>query len=375
MAGLYIHVPFCTKRCLYCDFFSNTEMIYKEPYVSAIIREIELRKSYLGNEPLQTIYFGGGTPSLLNAPDFDRIFNAIHILFDTSQCNEITLEVNPDDMTDKYVKSLCAFPFNRVSIGIQSFQQEDLHLLNRRHTPEQAKQAVYLCKENGLSNISIDLMYGLPGQTKEKWEANLNEALQLVVPHISAYHLTYEKGTALYKLLKSGKIEQVNEEVSVDLFTSLIERLHDAGYLHYEISNFARPGYISQHNSSYWSGNKYLGVGPSAHSYNGENREWNISSIAEYLKNVANDSPKVETEELDVRTRYNDFIITRLRTMWGIRFSDVQQLFGENMLQFCLKQAEPFIQKGFLIQRNDSISLSQDGIFISDSIMSDLLRV
>ena len=241
MAGLYIHIPFCAKRCLYCDFFSNTEMKYKEPYLAAVVRELELRKEYTDGEPVETIYFGGGTPSQLEAKDFDRIFNAIHRLFDVSHCQEITLEANPDDMTPEYVASLRSLPFNRVSMGVQSFKEEDLRLLNRRHNREQAVRAVELCKENGLSNISIDLIYGLPGQTVKEWEANLDTTIRLDIPHISAYHLIYEEGTALYKLKEAGKISPVEEEVSVTLFTSLIERLTANGYQQYEISNFARP--------------------------------------------------------------------------------------------------------------------------------------
>lgn len=375
MSGLYIHIPFCAKRCLYCDFFSNTEMKYKESYINAVIRELELRKAYTGGEPIETIYFGGGTPSQLQAKDFDRIFNAIYRLFDVSHCGEITLEANPDDMTPECVSSLRTLPFNRISMGVQSFKEEDLRFLNRRHNRQQALQAVALCKENGLSNISIDLIYGLPGQTQKEWEANIDQAIQLDIPHISAYHLIYEEGTALYKLKEAGKISPVDEEVSVALFTSLIDRLTASGYLHYEISNFARPGMISRHNSSYWTGKKYIGIGPSAHSYNGENRQWNVSSLPEYLRGVENGSPETEVETLDINTRYNDYIITGLRTMWGIQLDEIQQQFGKDKLIYCQKQAAPYINRGLLIQKEGVITLSSEGIFISDGIMSDLLWV
>lgn len=375
MSGLYIHIPFCAKRCLYCDFFSNTEMKYKESYINAVIRELELRKAYTGGEPIETIYFGGGTPSQLQAKDFDRIFNAIYRLFDVSHCGEITLEANPDDMTPEYVASLRILPFNRISMGVQSFKEEDLRFLNRRHNRQQALQAVALCKENGLSNISIDLIYGLPGQTQKEWEANIDQAIQLDIPHISAYHLIYEEGTALYKLKEAGKISPVDEEVSVALFTSLIDRLTASGYLHYEISNFARPGMISRHNSSYWTGKKYIGIGPSAHSYNGENRQWNVSSLPEYLRGVENGSPETEVETLDINTRYNDYIITGLRTMWGIQLDEIQQQFGKDKLIYCQKQAATYINRGLLIQKEGVLTLSSEGIFISDGIMSDLLWV
>lgn len=375
MAGLYIHIPFCAKRCLYCDFFSNTDMRFREPYVDAVIREMELRQEYIGQEPLETIYFGGGTPSQLQAGDFKRIFDTAARLFDTTDCREITLEANPDDMTPEYVASLRDLPFNRVSMGVQSFQEKDLRFLNRRHDREQALRAVDRCKENGIRNISIDLIYGLPGQTPDEWESNLDEAIRLDIPHISAYHLIYEEGTALYKLLEAGKVTPVEEELSVSLFSTLINKLTDAGYLHYEISNFARPGCFSRHNSSYWTGKNYLGIGPSAHSYNGESRQWNVSSLPLYLKAIAAGTPDVEIEKLDLNTRYNDFIITGLRTMWGIRLSDIREQFGEEKQAYLERQAAAYLRRRLLIRENDTLTLSKEGIFISDGIMSDLLWV
>ena len=375
MAGLYIHIPFCAKRCLYCDFFSNTDMRYKEAYIRAIIEEMKQRQLYIEGEPIETIYFGGGTPSQLKAADFELIFEAIYQLFNTDSCKEITLEANPDDMTPDYIKSIRTLPFNRISMGVQSFQEKDLRFLNRRHNSQQAKQAVALCQEQGITNISIDLIYGLPGQTLKEWEENLAEAIQLQIPHISAYHLIYEEGTALYKLLEAGKITPIEEDLSVTLFSTLINRLKEAGYLHYEISNFARPGCFSQHNSSYWTGKRYLGIGPSAHSYNGESRQWNISSLPLYIKGIDTHTPEIEMEELDIHTRYNDFIITGLRTMWGIRLNDIRTLFGEEKLSYLNQQVKSYLQKGLLLQQNDTLTLSKEGIFISDGIMSDLLWV
>lgn len=375
MAGLYIHIPFCAKRCLYCDFFSNTDMKFKEPYVSAVIREMQLRQEYIGGEPLDTIYFGGGTPSQLQQADFERIFKAIDCLFNISSCKEITLEANPDDMTPEYVASLRNLPFNRVSMGVQSFKEKDLHFLNRRHDREQALRAVGLCKENGIPNISIDLIYGLPGQTLEEWQENLNDAIHLEIPHISAYHLIYEEGTALYKLMEAGKVAPIEEELSATLFSTLINRLAEAGYLHYEISNFARPGYFSQHNSSYWTGKKYIGIGPSAHSYDGESRQWNISSLPHYLEGIRTGIPNIEIEKLDINTKYNDFIITGLRTMWGIRTANIREQFGEEKQAYLERQAATYLHQGLLIYENDTLTLSKEGIFISDGIMSDLLWV
>lgn len=375
MAGLYIHVPFCTKRCLYCDFFSNTEMKFKASFVEAVIREIELRKTYIGNEPLETVYFGGGTPSQLHANDFSRIFDAIYRNFEIEDCSEITLEANPDDMTPAYVRSLRTLPFNRISMGVQSFQEKDLRFLNRRHNREQALQAVACCKENGFHNISIDLIYGLPGQTLPEWEENLDEALRLDIPHLSAYHLIYEEGTALYKKMKAGTVRPVDEEVSVAFFSTLIDKLEKAGYHHYEISNFARPDFYSKHNSSYWTGKKYLGIGPSAHSYNQENRTWNVSSLPLYLKGMDEGKPDMEIETLDSRTRYNDFIITRLRTMWGLPLTDVETQFGQEKRLYCEKQAAPYLRQGLLSLSDSVLRLTRQGIFVSDGIMSDLLWV
>ena len=252
MAGLYIHVPFCAKRCLYCDFYSNTDMSYKRRYVSSVIKEMHLRADYLKGEEIETIYFGGGTPSQLDASDFSEIFDSIYHIYNVSDNPEITLEANPDDVTDKYMSELRTLPFNRISMGVQSFDSEDLVFLNRRHTSEQAIRAVEICKNHDIYNISIDLIYGLPGQTPVKWEKNLQKAISLDLPHISAYHLIYEEGTALYKLWEAGKVSSVDEETSVELFSQLISRLKEAGYLHYEISNFAREGFFSRHNSSYW---------------------------------------------------------------------------------------------------------------------------
>ncbi|MDH6358455.1 radical SAM family heme chaperone HemW [Parabacteroides sp. PF5-9] len=375
MAGIYIHVPFCTKRCLYCDFFSNTDMQYKTMYMEALLREMELRKHYLEGEAIETIYLGGGTPSQLAVSDFERIFEQINLLFDLSRCREITLEANPDDLSIDYLASLAVLPFNRISIGVQSFDPEDLKFLNRRHTAEQAVAAVDRCRQAGFTNLSLDLIYGLPGSTLTKWEENLDQFLALDIPHLSAYHLIYEEGTPLYRLLESGEINPLDEEDSVAFFSSLMEKLSAAGYAHYEISNFARPGYISQHNSSYWMGKKYVGLGPSAHSYNGISRQWNISSMPSYIAGVQKGILAVETENLDLYTRYNDYVITRLRTMWGISYDEILQLFGEELMTYCQKQMTPFLQQGTVIEKENGVRLTKKGIFISDHIMSDLLFV
>ncbi|MDR1980205.1 MAG: radical SAM family heme chaperone HemW [Tannerellaceae bacterium] len=373
MAGLYIHVPFCVRRCSYCDFFSGTELKYKEMYLSSLARELVLRKDYLRGEPLETVYFGGGTPSLLQAHDFGKLFDVVYRCFPVSGNAEITLEANPDDMTPHYVASLRSLPFNRISMGVQSFNDADLRLLNRRHDGRQAIQAVERCKENGYTNISIDLMYGLPGQTVQAWDTTLAQALQLDLPHLSAYHLTYEEHTRLYAWRETGKVNAIGEELSLHLFSAMVERLTGAGYIHYEISNFAKPGCLSRHNSSYWTGKAYLGAGPSAHSYDIDSRQWNVSSLALYIKGMEDNAPAVEVEVLENHTRYNDYVITRLRTMWGMELSYVMQTFGQELYAYCLKQAAPHIRQGLLVLEGGGLSFSKEGILLSDGIMCDLL--
>jgi putative oxygen-independent coproporphyrinogen III oxidase len=375
MAGIYIHVPFCSKRCTYCDFFSSTNMQNKEIYVDSVVKELELRKEYLSGEGIGTIYFGGGTPSQLDIRAFERIFETISRLYQVDEDAEITLEANPDDMTPGYVEGIATLPFNRVSMGVQSFKDEDLHFLNRRHDIRQAFKAIALCKENGLINLSIDLIYGLPGQSMEDWQFNLSEAIRLDIPHLSSYHLIYEEGTPLFRQLHSGKVKPVMEELSVAMFTELIDTLADAGYEQYEISNFAKNKLYSRHNSSYWKGIKYLGVGPSAHSFDGKTRQWNVSSMTKYFKGIAAGFPDVEMEELDTKTSYNDFIITGLRTMWGVDLHELQKLYGEELLTYCMKQAAPHLKNGLLVNADSVLKLTRQGIFISDGIMSDLLYV
>jgi oxygen-independent coproporphyrinogen-3 oxidase len=350
-------------------------MKYRDAFLTALLKEMEMRKDYLGGEPVETIYMGGGTPSQLAAGDLRRIFDMVYNLFSIKGDAEVTLEANPDDMTPDYVKSLRALPVNRISMGVQSFHDADLAFLQRRHNREQALQAVSLCKDNGLDNISIDLIYGLPSQTVEAWERNLDDAVRLGIPHLSAYHLIYEEGTKLYRLKEAGKVKPVDEEISLSLFSVLTERLTEAGYVHYEISNFAYPGKLSIHNSAYWRGRQYLGVGPSAHSYNIESRRWNVSSLIHYIKGITADAPAIEIEMLNIPNKYNDYIITGLRTMWGISLSYMLTNFGKKMQNYCLEQATPFINRGLIRYSGDKLLLSKEGMFVSDGIMSGLLWV
>ena len=375
MAGIYIHIPFCKRRCIYCDFFSTTQSEKKAEYVHALVRELEMRKDYVGEEEIETIYLGGGTPSQLSQEELEEIFTYIYKVYKVTPDAEITLEANPDDLTPEYVSILRSLPINRISMGIQTFQEETLKLLHRRHTARQAIEAFRRCREAGFQNISIDLMYGLPGETLETWEQDLQQAIDLHPEHISAYHLIYEEGTTLWNLREQNKVEEAEEELSLTLFKTLIERLTKAGYQHYEISNFCLPGLHSRHNSSYWTGKKYLGCGPSAHSFDGISRQWNVSSLGKYLEGIRSNQLDFELEELDLYTRYNDFVITSIRTCWGMPLAQLRTTYGETLYNYCLRMAKPHIEQGVLEIKEDTLKLTPQGIFISDGIMSDLLWI
>ena len=365
MAGIYIHIPFCKRRCSYCDFFSFTEIRQKEKYVEILCEELIERKKYL-QEPVETIYFGGGTPTMLSSADFEKIFQTLHRIFSKDKNREISLEANPDDLSPEYLESIKHLPFNRFSLGVQSFDDRELKLLNRRHNVQSAIRAVEFLQQAGYRNISIDLMYGLPGQSLKTWNNSLSQAIDLNIQHISAYHLTYEEGTKLHKQLKNGSLIPVDEEISNRLFEVLIDTLSTAGFEHYEISNFARRGFHSRHNSSYWNGTHYLGIGASAHSYNGVSRQWNNKSLG-YR------SLGYEIEIIDEKTAYNDFVITRLRTMKGIDLNELTSLFDESRKAYCLQQARKYIAKDLLHHEDNCLRLTRKGFFISDSIICDLI--
>lgn len=375
MAGIYLHIPFCKTRCIYCDFYSTTQLAQKEQYIQAVCEELVMRKSYLGGEPVRTIYFGGGTPSQLTFDDFQKIFKSIGQQYDMAHCEEITLEANPDDLTPDYLQQLAALPFNRISIGIQTFNDRILKRLKRRHTALQAVRAVENARLADFSNISIDLIYGLPGETIESWTTDLSQAIALGVEHISAYHLTYEEGTPLYILRQENKVKEVSEDNSLSFFSLLIRKLSEAGYEQYEISNFCLPDKYSRHNSSYWNRTKYLGIGTSAHSYNGESREWNVASLPDYIAGITSGKRNYEMETLDTTTKYNDLIITTMRTTWGLSLSLLEKEFGKRYLDHALSNARKHLINRELEIHNDHLRLTPKGIFVSDSIMSDLLWV
>ena len=334
-----------------------------------------MRRQYLSGEDIHTLYFGGGTPSQLAWEDFKQLFACIERVYGMEDCVEITLEANPDDLTEEYVKMLATLPFNRISMGIQTFHEPTLQLIGRRHTATQAIEAVHRCQNYGFQNISIDLIYGLPSETLEQWYQDLQTAFSLDVQHISAYHLTYEEDTRLWQMLQRKEITEVDEDTSVELFRILCEQMQQAGFEHYEISNFARPGYRSRHNSAYWHEVPYLGCGAAAHSFNGESREWNVASLANYVLAIEHGLRDFEQEELDIDTRYNEFVMTRLRTCEGVNLNDVKQKFGKPYHDYCLHLASPYLHQGLLEHKEDALKLTPKGIFVSDDIISDLMRV
>lgn len=375
MAGIYLHIPFCKTRCIYCDFYSTTRHEWKQRYVDALCRELRLRRDYLQGEAVETLYFGGGTPSQLAEGEFRQLFDTLEEVYGLDAAREITLEANPDDLTEAYVEMLRTLPFNRISLGIQTFDDPTLRLLNRRHNAAQAIEAVKRCRRAGFRNISIDLIYGLPGETDQRWEQDLRQAVALHVEHISAYHLTYEEGTRLYELRQNRLIREVDEESSVRFFTTLMETLGAAGYEHYEISNFCKPGMHARHNTSYWKGIPYLGCGPSAHSYNRKERDWNVASLQAYIRSLEAGERRHETELLDPDTRYNEYVMTRLRTRQGISPEEVEQTFGTDRRQYCVDAATPHLKSGNLTFEDKRLRLTRQGIFISDGIISDLMFI
>lgn len=374
MAGLYVHIPFCESRCYYCDFYSSTFKGNREALLSAIQKELMDRKAYLKNEPVRTLYFGGGTPSQLTIEELDKLLQTIFRQYDC-QIEELTLEANPEDLSRDYLTALKQLGVNRLSIGIQSFDDADLKRMNRRHTAQTAIDMVQLAQQVGFDNISIDLIYGLPDQTLEGWERNLQQAITLNVQHISAYSLTFEEGSLLTKMKARGEVKEVDEEVSLKMFQTLRKVLSAAGYLPYEISNFSRVGYESKHNSSYWNYVPYLGVGPSAHSFDGTSRRWNVANSRLYIQSLQEGNPYYEMETLDESTRYNEYVITSLRKSVGIRKEMVRDLFGDSYYAYFRKMTEPFLSDGNLRENQDNIYLSENGIFISDYIIESLLWV
>ena len=376
MTGLYIHIPFCKSRCIYCGFYSTTAEQMKQAYVDAVCHEMELRDAIYEKEgkdvgkTLATVYLGGGTPSQLSPTQLQQLFDAIARHYDVNDDAEITIECNPDDVTEAFAELLQSLPVNRVSMGAQTFDDDRLQFIHRRHTSEQVTTAIRRLREKGIHNISIDLMYGFPEETLEEWEYDIQQALALNVEHISAYALTYEEGTPLYRLLEEGKVKEIDEERSLAMYDRLIDRLQEAGYEHYEISNFARKGWRSRHNSSYWQLVPYIGIGAAAHSYDGRRRQWNIADINSYINHIQQGIVPAEGELLDKDSRYNDHVMLALRTCEGLDLSTLDS----DERSYCEETAKKFVLDGLLVKTDNHLRLSRKGLFVSDMIMSELMK-
>ena len=375
MAGIYIHIPFCKQRCTYCDFYTEVAPQFIPTFINSVVKELHIRKEYLSDAPIDTIYFGGGTPSILNYEQFKIIFDAIYELFTISEQPEITFEANPDDLTLDFLRSMQALPFNRLSLGIQSFDDGDLKRINRRHTSMQAVNAVKDAQAAGFDNISIDLIYGLPFQTIASWERQLDTALNLNIQHLSAYGLTYEEGTVLWKQREKGEIETVDDTEMNRMYLVLLDKVKQKSFEAYEISNFALPGFRSRHNSSYWKQEPYLGVGPSAHSYDLISRQWNVSSIKEYIKSIDNNSDFFERELLSLYDRYNDFVMVSLRTSDGLDIELMRKEFGSELADYCLINIKSFMDSEKVYNLEGKLRLSAEGIQISNLILIQLMKV
>ncbi|MHB9142145.1 MAG: radical SAM family heme chaperone HemW [Paludibacter sp.] len=375
MAGIYIHIPFCKRKCTYCDFYKEVAPKFIPSIIDSIVKELYLRKDYLQNSSIQTIYIGGGTPSILDVEAFKKIFDAIYDIYQVAPDAEITFEANPDDLTSHFLESIKILPFNRISIGIQSFDDTDLKRINRRHTGKQAIEAVNNVKQSGFENISIDLIYGLPFQTLESWERQLDIALSLQVQHISSYGLTYEEGTVLWKQREDGKVTAVDDETMIEMYKLLIRKLAQKGFHAYEISNFCLPHFKSRHNTSYWNEEPYMGIGPSAHSYDLKSRQWNVSSIKEYTEAIENNSTYFEVEELSLNDRYNDFVMVSLRTSEGLDLELLESKFGSLLKTFCLQNIKSYIDTKKVDYLEGKLRLTDDGIQISNLILIDLMKV
>lgn len=372
MAGIYIHIPFCRRACHYCNFHFSTSLKGKNDFLEALLKEISLQKDYLQGFPVDTIYFGGGTPSLLEAGELQSIFSALHQNYNVQPGAELTLEANPDDITREKLQAWQQAGINRLSIGIQSFFEADLRWMNRAHNAEQARNSIRMSQDAGFTNLTIDLIYGTPTLTDENWDSNITEAVIAGVPHLSCYALTVEQGTALEVMIRKNKIANTDTETQARQFTHLINRMQQEGYEHYEISNFAQPGMRSRHNSSYWSGQYYLGLGPSAHSYNGVSRQWNVANNALYVQSLKRNELPFEKEELTNRQRINEYIMTSLRTMEGLDLGFVSKNFGEEIAERLQRSGSKYMNSGKLQQRNNRFLLTNEGKLFADGIAADL---
>ena len=371
MSGIYIHIPFCKQACHYCDFHFSTSLKKKDEMVLALAKEIALRKNEFQNEIVKTIYFGGGTPSILSINDIHYLIDEVFRNYKVIENPEITVEANPDDLDNETIRQFANSPINRLSIGIQSFFEDDLKLMNRAHNSAEAKKCLEIATQY-FDNISIDLIYGIPNMSNSNWLQNIETALSFNVPHISSYALTVEPKTALHTFIQKGIIAQPDDDVAQEHFHLLVDKLEENGFIHYELSNFGKENYFSKNNSSYWLGKKYIGIGPSAHSYNGVSRSWNVSNNTLYLKSIAENQLPSEAETLTKTDRYNEYVMTGLRTIWGISLDRIEQEFGKSYLDYLNQQAFNYIEDHLLFVDDNILRTTKSGKFLSDGIASDL---
>ncbi|MCF8335220.1 MAG: radical SAM family heme chaperone HemW [Bacteroidales bacterium] len=374
MAGIYVHIPFCKTKCPYCDFFSVTRRGEESTFINALLGEISLQRNYLHQRKIRTLYFGGGTPSLLHLSHLKLIFDRICAAFNVVGDAEITIECNPDDVTPYFFRELRSIGFNRLSLGIQSFHEEELRVLGRRHTVKQNDLSIQQALQEGFKNISIDLIYGLPGSTSKSWKETLEMAFEYPFKHLSAYHLTIEPGTVFGDRLKKGELEEISEENSVAQFRKLIDYSGSKGFEHYELSSFALPGYYSRHNTGYWKQEPYLGLGPSAHSYNGNTRQWNVSHTRFYTDSLLKGQIPCKWEILTKRDHFNEYLMTRLRTHWGVDLAKISRKFGSGYRDYLLKAARPFLNNQYLKRKGNVLTLTNEGKFISDTIFREIFK-
>ncbi len=374
MSGIYIHIPFCKQACHYCDFHFSTSMGKKEAMVNAICKELELRKAEFEDERVETIYFGGGTPSVLQTDEIEQILKKVRENYNVIDNPEITLEANPDDLSEEKIVQLAASSINRLSIGIQSFFEEDLKLMNRAHNAAEAEISLQLASKH-FDNISIDLIYGMPNMSLARWKENIDKALGYGIPHISSYALTIEPKTALAKFVENGLVSPASDEEAQEHFNLLNDTLLEAGFDCYEISNFGKPGYYSKNNSAYWQQKKYIGIGPSAHSFDGVRRGWNINNNPKYIKSIEQDTVPMEVEVLSATDKYNEYIMTGLRTIWGVSLSRIATEFGPKFKEYALLQADKFINEHLLFIDGETLKTTKKGMFLADGIAADLFMV
>lgn len=374
MAGIYVHIPFCRKACHYCNFHFSTSVQLMNGFVEALLKEIELQKEYIA-EPVSTVYFGGGTPSILPIADLQRILKKLYSTFTINHDAEVSLEANPDDITSENAQHWRTLGINRLSIGVQSFFEDDLQWMNRAHNAAQAINSIHVVQQAGFDKLTIDLIYGTPTLSDERWQKNVQQAIDLNIPHLSCYALTVEPNTALEKMIRQNKIASVESDKQARHFELLMELMLEAGYEHYEISNFAKPGYRSKHNSSYWQGKTYLGLGPSAHSFNGHSRQWNVANNALYIQSLQQNTLPFEIEALTLQQQLNEYIMTSLRTVEGLNLVKVKDQFGESVYRTLLLTAMPHFKNQTIIQTENHLRLTSSGKLLADGIAADLFQL